>query len=191
MRPLLLASTSPARRALLEQVGLPFSAVAPLVEETLDPAGDPEAQARRLAEAKARAVAAGRPDALVIGADQVLVLEGRVLGKPADEAAARSQLRQMAGRQHALVTAVALVGDGIWLGQERTTLQVRDLTDDEIDAYVATGEWQGCAGGYRLEGRGLALFERIEGDFTNVLGLPVPLLLGELRRRGYPLFRDR
>ena len=188
MRPLVLASTSPARRALLEQVGLRFVAEAPEVAEALDPAGDPVEQARALALAKARAVAARRPDALVIGADQVLVLEGRVLGKPADEVDARAQLARMAGRRHALITAVALVGDGIWQGQEKTTLQVRPLTGGEIDAYVATGEWRGCAGGYRLEGRGLALFERIEGDPTNVLGLPVPLLLGELRRRGHPLF---
>ena len=189
VRPLVLASTSPARRALLQQLGLRFECVAPAVEERLDPTGDPVAQAIRLALEKARAVFARRPDALVVGADQVLVLDGRALGKPADEEEARAQLRSMAGRRHELVTGVAVIGaEGAWQAHERTALQVRALDPAEIDAYVATGEWRGCAGGYRVEGRGLALFERIDGDFTNVLGLPVPLLLGELRRRGVPLF---
>lgn len=189
MRPLVLASTSPARRALLERVGLRFEVAPPGVEERLAPTGDPVDQARRLAFEKARAVAGRRPEATVIGADQVLVLDGRALGKPADEAEARALLRAMAGRTHALVTGVAVVdADAIWQGHEETRLAVRALTAAEIDAYVATGEWRGCAGGYRVEGRGLALFERIDGDWTNVLGLPMPLLLGELRRRGVPLF---
>ncbi len=189
MRPLVLASTSPARRALLEQVGLAFSCEAPGVDEPLDPAADPVAQARDLALRKASAVAARHPDAIVVGADQVLVLAGRALGKPKDEAEARTQLGAMSGRCHALVTGVAVVGGGaLWQGHEETRLQVRPLAPAEIDAYLSTGEWRGCAGGYRVEGRGLALFEKIDGDWTNVLGLPMPLLLGELRRRGVPLF---
>lgn len=189
MHPLVLASTSPARRALLEQVGLPFVAESPGVEEHLDPAADPVAQARDLALRKALAVAARHPDAIVVGADQVLVLEGRALGKPRDEAEARAQLSAMSGATHALVTGVAVVGGGrIWQGDEATRLRVRALEPEEIEAYLSTGEWRGCAGGYRVEGRGLALFESIEGDWTNVLGLPMPLLLGELRRRGVPLF---
>jgi len=189
MADLVLASTSPARRALLEQVGLAFRAEAPGVEERLDPAADPIAQARDLALRKAQAVAQRHPGALVVGADQVLVLGGRALGKPADEAEARAQLRSMGGATHALVTGVAVVGPGgTFQGHEETRLTVRALAAAEIDAYLATGEWRGCAGGYRVEGRGLALFERIDGDWTNVLGLPMPLLLGELRRRGVPLF---
>lgn len=189
MTELVLASTSPARRALLAQVGLRFRAEAPGVDEQLEPAADPVDQARSLALQKARAVAARHPEAIVVGADQVLVLGGRALGKPADEAEARKQLEEMAGGTHALVSGVAVVGTGgTWQGHETTRLAVRALAPHEIDAYLATGEWRGCAGGYRVEGRGLALFERIDGDWTNVLGLPMPLLLGELRRRGVPLF---
>ncbi len=189
MPTLVLASTSPARRALLEQVGLDFRCEAPGVEEQLDPAADPVAQAESLAMQKARAVAERNPGAIVIGADQVLALGGRALGKPADEAEARAQLGEMAGRSHALVSGVAVLGPGgTVVGNEETRLTVRALRPEEIEAYLATGEWQGCAGGYRVEARGLALFERIDGDWTNVLGLPMPLLLGELRRRGVPLF---
>ena len=189
MTELVLASTSPARRALLAQVGLRFRAEAPGGDEHLEPAADPVDQARSLALQKARAVAARHPEAIVVGADQVLVLGGRALGKPADEAEARKQLEEMAGGTHALVSGVAVVGTGgTWQAHETTRLAVRALAPHEIDAYLATGEWRGCAGGYRVEGRGLALFERIDGDWTNVLGLPMPLLLGELRRRGVPLF---
>lgn len=186
---IVLASTSPARRALLEQVGLRFRCEPSAIEEVLDPDAEPAAQARELALRKARAVAARHPDALVIGADQVLSLQGRTLGKPADRDEARRQLAAMSGREHALICGVAVVGPGgTFVADETTRLLVRRLAPEEIEAYLDTGEWEGCAGGYRVEGRGLALFERIEGDYTNVLGLPMPLLLGELRRRGVPLF---
>lgn len=188
--PVVLASTSPARKALLAQVGLTFEAVSPGVEERLDRNASPEGQARSLALQKAEAVAARRPDAIVIGADQVLATAEGAFGKPADAADARGQLARMAGRTHRLISAVAVLAPGLdpWVAHEETRLTVRALLPAEIDAYVATGEWEGCAGGYRVEGRGLALFERIEGDWTNVLGLPMPLLLGRLRELGVDLF---
>lgn len=188
--PVILASTSPARRALLDAVGLPHRAEAPAVDEEVPPGLEPGEVARTLALRKASAVAARHPGAIVVGADQVLELDGRPFGKPADEAEALAGLRRLAGRAHALVTGLAVLAPGAppIVEEERTVLHVRALADDELRRYVATGEWRGCAGGYRVEGRGLALFERIEGDHTNVLGLPVPRLLGHLRRLGVPIF---
>ena len=186
---LVLASTSPARRALLDQTGLPYEAESPDVEERLDPSAPAAAQARALALAKARAVAARHPDAIVVGADQVLVADGLALGKPPDEAAALAQLRRLAGRTHALVTGLAIVAPGRppIVEDEETRITFRALDDSELAAYVATGEWRGCAGSYRLEGRGILLVERVEGDHTNVLGLPLPRLLGHLRALGVKL----
>jgi septum formation protein len=191
MRPLVLASTSSARRALFDQVGLVYEAVSPEVPEPLEKQGDPALQAAAFALAKARAVAASRTDAIVVGADQVLAFSGESWGKPESADAAFEQLSRLAGQTHELVTAVAIVspGEPDFTACERSRLTVRGLSEDEVRAYVATGEWQGCAGGYRLEGRGLALFERIEGDHTNILGLPMPLVLTRLRSLGVPLFR--
>lgn len=188
--PVILASTSPARRSLLASVGLAHEAESPGVDEEV-PAGTPPAEmARALALRKAAAVAARHPDSIVIGADQVLDLDGKPFGKPADEAEALAGLHRLSGRSHDLVTGLALFAPGTapLVEEERTTLHVRALVDDELRRYIDTGEWQGCAGGYRVEGRGLALFERIEGDWTNVLGLPMPRLLGHLRRLGVPIF---
>lgn len=188
---LVLASTSPARRALLAQVGLAFEAEAPGVDEPLDRTGPAAAQVRGLALAKARAVAIRHPDAIVVGADQVLAFEAEVWGKPAHEAEALAQLSRLSGRTHSLVTGLAVIAPDREpiVEHEESRLTVRGLSPAELRAYVATGEWRGCAGGYRLEGRGLALFERLEGDHTNVLGLPMPRLLGHLRALGIPLFR--
>lgn len=190
MREVILASTSPARRALLAAVGLPHGAEGPGVDEDVPPGLPPGEVARTLALRKATAVAARHPDAIVVGADQVLELDGRPFGKPADEGEALAGLRRLSGRAHSLVTGLAVLAPGAApiVEEERTVLHVRALTDDELHRYVSTGEWQGCAGGYRVEGRGLALFERIEGDYTNVLGLPMPRLLGHLRRLGVPIF---
>lgn len=180
--PLVLASTSAARRALLDQLGLAYEAIAPEVPEPLVQHLPAREQARAFALAKARAVAALRPQAVVVGADQVLELDGRSFGKPESEAQAFEQLQMLVGRTHALLTAIAIVAPGRApvVDEEVSHLSVRPLTDAQLRAYVATGEWHGCAGSYRLEGRGLALFERIEGDHTNVLGLPIPRLLGHL-----------
>jgi septum formation protein len=121
----------------------------------------------------------------------VLDLDGEIFGKPADEAAARAVLRRMSGREHWLRTGVALRWEARGLEErfvESTRLRVRDLAPGEIEAYVATGEWRGCAGGYRLEGRGVLLFEAIEGDYFNILGLPLLRVLSCLRLWGLPLF---
>jgi septum formation protein len=192
MHRLVLASTSPARKALLDQVGLAYDAVAPRTAEPLERFADPASQARAFAESKARAVFDRHPEAIVVGADQVLAFEGEAWGKPVDARQAYEQLTRLSGRTHALLTAVCVLapGEAPWCGLAESRLTVRALTEAERRAYVATGEWEGCAGGYRLEGRGLALFELIEGDHTNVLGLPMPLLLTRLRALGVPLFGD-
>lgn len=188
MQPLVLASTSPARQALLRALGLPFLAVAPGVDESLPPGTGVEEAVRLLAERKARAVAALRPEALVLAADQLGELDGRPFGKPANREAARLQLRALSGRTHRLLTGVCLVG----AGKEETVVEEAQLTlftlaDAEVEAYLDTGEWQGCAGSYRVEGRGQALFARIEGDRTCVQGLPMQAVVRLLRGRGIAL----
>jgi septum formation protein len=144
---------------------------------------------RTLALGKARAVARRFPEALVIGADQVAAFNGQVWSKPADEAGAREQLTQLSGHTHELVTGVALVGPGLErLEHERVALTMFPLSDAEIAGYLATREWEGCAGSYRIESRGLALFSRVEGDLNTVRGLPMTLLVRMLREAGVLFF---
>jgi len=185
---LLLASTSPARRALLDGMGIPYTAEAPGVEEDL-PAGTPVDDAvRMLALRKARAVSARHPDALVLGADQLAEVDGRVLGKPGSREEAREQLDSLIGRDHRLVTAVALVGRGDeQLEVDVVTLRFYPVSGEELERYIDTGEWQGCAGGYRIEGRGQALVEGLHGDRTSVQGLPMLPVVRMLRARGFPV----
>ena len=185
---LLLASTSPARRALLDALGVSYALEAPGVEEDV-PAGTPvEAAVRMLALRKARAVAARHPGALVLGADQLAEVEGRALGKPGSRETARAQLGSLLGRSHRLLTAVALVGGGEeQLELDVVTLHFHPVSPDELEKYLDTGEWQGCAGGYRIEGRGQALVDALEGDRTSVQGLPMLPVVRMLRARGFPL----
>ncbi|MEW5743304.1 MAG: Maf family protein [Myxococcota bacterium] len=186
---LLLASTSPARRALMDGLGLPYRAVSPEVDEDV-PEGTPAVHAvALLAERKARAVLAKNPGALVIGADQLVSLEGKTLGKPPDEYAAGKQLRALSGKTHDIYTALCVVGPAFLVNEvDAARLSVVPLTDDDVAGYVATGEWKGCAGGYRVEGRGQALFARIEGDRTAIQGLPMQRVVRVLREAGLKLF---
>lgn len=186
---LILASTSPARRALMDALGLPYRAERPdFVEQTLGET-DPVALARRLALGKAQAVAACNPAAWIIGADQVCAFDGKLWGKPEGRDDARRKLQRLAGRSHTLVTAVALVHAGqARVEHESATLTMFPLDAAELDGYLATGEWEGCAGGYQIEHRGLALFERIEGDLHTIRGLPMTLLVRMLREAGVRFF---
>lgn len=186
-RPLLLASQSPARTALLRAAGIPVEAIAPGVDEARIQAPHPAELARARARAKAEAVASIRPDAWVIGADQVAWLGSEVFGKPTDPEDHRRRLRSLVGRVHMLTTATCLCGpDGLSSWETNTALKFRsDLSEEEIDAYVATGEGSGCAGGYAAEGLGAQLLERVDGDWFNVLGLPVLELVTMLRQRGW------
>jgi nucleoside triphosphate pyrophosphatase len=175
--PLLLASTSPRRRQILEQLGLPFDVVAPRYSETED---DPVAHAL----GKARSVLAeadGRP---VLGCDTEVVCAGRVYGKPADAGGAEEMLESLAGRTHAVVSGLALITPA-WeeVHSEVTRVSFRELTPRDIAGYVASGEWEGRAGAYAIQGRGAALVEQIGGDYLNVVGLPVALLVRLLAER--------
>ena len=188
---LLLASASPARRRLLEQAAIPYGVRVSGVDETTITDPDPARLALRLAEAKAKAVAGGclpgEPWTAVLGCDSLLVVDGEVFGKPADPEEARSRWRRMAGRSGELVTGHCLLrpviptdapeGARFELRAAVTTLvHFAPLDAAAIDAYVATGEPLACAGGFALEGRGGLLVERIEGCFSNVIGLSLPLL---------------
>jgi nucleoside triphosphate pyrophosphatase len=182
--PLLLASTSPQRRAILDQIGIPFDVVAPRYVEHDPPDADPVALVREHAAGKARSVAADAGTRPVLGVDTTVVLDGRVYTKPDGPGGAERMLEELSGRTHAVVSGLCLLTPG-WelLETETTTVAFRTLTPRDLAAYLATGEWEGRAGGYAIQGRGAALVERIEGDYLNVVGLPVALLIRLLAER--------
>jgi septum formation protein len=182
--PLLLASTSPQRRAILQQLGLPFDVVAPRYEEHDPPDADPVELVREHAHGKARSVAADAGDRPVVGVDTAVVLDGRVYGKPGDAGEAEAMLEALAGRTHVVVSGLCVVTPG-WekLLHEETRVTFRSLTARDLAAYVGSGEWEGRAGAYAIQGRGAALVERIEGDYLNVVGLPAARLVALLAER--------
>lgn len=189
--PLLLASTSPTRRLLLEDAGLPVETAAPGIDERALEAGAglaPAALALRLAEAKAASVAALHPDRVVVGADQVLDADGTVLHKPAGLEEARAQLARLAGRTHALHAAVAIAQGGrIESFVETAHLTLRPLDAAQVAAYVALAgadRVRSSVGGYQVEGLGIHLFARIAGAHSTILGLPLLPLLARLRGLG-------
>ncbi|WP_371348293.1 Maf family protein [Ancylobacter sp. IITR112] len=192
--PLLLASKSAARRALLDAARLPFEAMSVEVDERAVEAqavGDgegPAAVALTLARAKALAGAAAYPGRLVIGADQTLALGDDAFHKPADRAAAKAQIARLAGRTHSLHSAVAVAREGavLWAAVESAHLTMRPLTEETIDAYLdaAGAAVLSSVGGYQLEGLGIHLFTRVEGDHSVILGLPLLPLLDFLRSEG-------
>lgn len=181
--PLLLASRSPQRRAILGQLGVPFEVVLPQFDETAGRA-DPEATVRENARGKAHSVAGvadGRP---VLGVDTEVVIGRRVLGKPGNASEAEAMLEALAGRTHEVVSGLCLLTPG-WeeVEHEVTRVSFRQLGARDLAAYVGTGEWEGRAGAYAVQGRGAALVERIEGDYLNVVGLPAVLLVRLLAER--------
>jgi len=184
MTSLILASRSPQRRAILEQLGIPFEVRPADVEEVEQ--GPPEEIAVENARRKAEAVASPG-DALVLGVDTVVALDDQLYGKPSSPEEARATLSALSGRRHQVIGGLCVVGDGRrQAASASTVVEFRTLDDDLIDWYLAIGEWRDRAGGYAIQGRGAALVERIEGDYFNVVGLPVARLLalqpGLLRR---------
>ena len=181
---LLLASTSPQRRAILEELGLPFEVVAPRYEERDDDGLAPAELVRAHAAGKARSAVGEAAGRVVLGVDTAVVVDGRVLGKPTDGREAGEMLALLSGRAHEVVSGLCLLGAG-WeaVEHEETRVEFRRLSQEEIDAYVATGEWHGRAGGYAIQSRGAALVERVEGDYLNVVGLPAALLVSLLAER--------
>jgi septum formation protein len=182
--PLLLASTSPQRRAILEQLGLPFEVVAPRYEEHDPPDADPVALVRAHAQGKARSVAGEAGDRPVLGVDTAVVCGGRVYGKADGPEAAAEMLDALSGATHQVVSGLCLLTPA-WeeLEHEVTAVTFRPLTARDIGAYVTSGDWQNRAGAYAIQGLGAALVERIEGDYLNVVGLPAALLIRLLADR--------
>jgi septum formation protein len=182
--PILLASTSPQRRLILEQLGIPFDVVAPDYVEHDPPDADVVELVREHARGKARSVVAqadGRP---VLGVDTAVWLDGRLLAKPADATEAEEMLEALAGKTHVVVSGLCLVTPG-WevVEHESTSVTFRVLTPRELAHHLAHGEWEGRAGAYAIQGRGASLVERIEGDYLNVVGLPGALLVRLLAER--------
>jgi len=182
--PLLLASTSPQRRSILEQLGVPFEVVAPSYDENDPPDADPVDLVRRHALGKARSAAAEAGDRPVLGVDTIVHLSGRVYGKPESGAEAAEMLDALGGERHEVVSGLALLTPGWELVEHDVTLVTfRPLTARDVAAYVGAGEWEGRAGGYAIQGLGAALVARIEGDYLNVVGLPAALLVRILAER--------
>jgi septum formation protein len=169
-----LASSSPQRREILSKLGLEFEVVVPGVDELTG--GDPDFEVVENARMKARAVEAPL-DGLVIACDTDVVLDGKALGKPADEVEAREYLDRMSGRAHEVLGGLVVLDGGEELsGLERTSVVFKSLSEAEKERYVAFGEWRGRSGGYAIQTLGSTLVERIEGSVSNVVGLPVGLL---------------
>jgi septum formation protein len=170
-----LASSSPQRRELLEKLGVEFKVVVPGVDELSG--GDPEVEVLENARLKARAVQAGN-EATVIACDTDVVLDGNALGKPGDEVEARAYLDRMSGRAHTVLSGlVVLEGGDEHSGLERTSVVFKQLSAEEKERYVRFGEWRGRSGGYAIQTLGSTLVERVEGSISNVVGLPVGLLV--------------
>ncbi len=177
--PLYLASASPRRAALLDQIGVAHQAIPAEVDEAHRAGEAPADYVHRLAIAKAEAgaTAAGLPDpagGLALGADTTIELGGRILGKPADADEVRAWLLALSGRSHDVLSAVAVTdGDRVEARLNRTTVTMRELDPEEIEAYLATGEPEGKAGGYAIQGRAAVFVERLEGSYSAVMGLPL------------------
>lgn len=176
-RQVILASRSPRRAELLTAAGISFEVLAADVDETPQPNETPAAYVERLAIEKARAVFARRPDARVLGADTTVTIDGEILGKPADEADARRMLALLNGRAHDVHTGVALVSTaGVRSAVATTRVWFDTMTDGDISWYVSTGEPVDRAGAYAIQGFASRFISRIEGSYSNVVGLPVALV---------------
>lgn len=196
MKKLVLASASPRRRALLSGLGLKFRVLPSAAPEEVEPGMEPGTLAEELARRKAARVAeqlTEREETLVIGADTIVVLEGKILGKPRDEEEARAMLEALAGRWHEVFTGVAVIDAAsgrVFSTREMTRVKFRSLYPEEIAAYVATGEPLDKAGAYGVQGKGALLVERIDGCYYNVVGLPLVKLKEALAEFGVDLWEE-
>ncbi len=178
---LVLASQSPRRSEILRQAGIPFVLRPADVDETPRPGEEPEAYVERLAEAKARAVPA-HPGEIILGADTTVVVDGQMLGKPADQSDAARMLALLAGRRHEVITGICLKSErGLVRDSAVTSVWFAELAVHEIAEYVASGEPMDKAGGYAIQGLACRFVSRIDGCYWNVVGLPVPLVYRHLR----------
>jgi septum formation protein len=189
MPPLVLASKSPRRRELLLKLGFKFEATTPKVEEKMLEEETPEHFAKRLAVAKAASVPGLKPGSIVLGADTVVVVDKEVLGQPLDNDDARRMLRLLSGREHTVITGVAVHRFGGGYDEDlavTSKVRMRELGEPEIEWYLLTGEPQGKAGAYAVQGAGGALVVEIHGSYSNVVGLPLHQTLDLLKRAGVP-----
>ncbi len=188
MDAIVLASSSPRRRELLSQAGIPFIVVPGGVDEDkVELSGTPGQKAEHLAYLKASDVAKNVEKGLVLGADTLVVCGDEIFGKPADEADARRMLENLSGREHLVITGVALIDAGsgtVQKGFETTKVRFSKLTGQEIQAYINTGEPYGKAGAYAIQGRGALLVESLDGCYFNVVGLPLHRVAGMLKEMG-------
>jgi septum formation protein len=179
--PLVLASRSPQRRAILTQLGLPYRVVEPDYDERALPLR-PSELVEEHSRGKARSVVRASGDGAILGVDTAVVIDDHVLGKPTDADHARTMLERLAGREHVVCSGLTLRTDEREITRHASTVvRFSAWTPAQLDAYVALGEWQGRAGGYAIQGRGAALVESVSGDYANVVGLPVALLVRLLR----------
>ena len=187
---LVLASTSPQRRAILEQLEIPFEVVEPKYVEDDPPGAEPAELVRAHAEGKARSVhGEGR---LTLGVDTAVVLDGRVYGKPTDRGHAGRMLGELSGRAHAVISGVCLLGTAHDVVEHETTqVTFRVLSQQLLGTYLDSGEWEGRAGAYAIQGLGGRLVERIDGDYLNVVGLPGALLVSLLEHHAPHLLASR
>lgn len=184
---LVLASSSPRRQELLRQLGLTFTVDPADLDESVRPLEAPRAYVERLARAKAAAVAARHPGAAVLAADTSVVVDERILGKPADEAEGRAMLELLSGRAHEVLTSVAVQAGGLESMVVSTAVRFRRLSPAEIAWYVATGEGRDKAGGYASQARAGAFITAMDGSSTSVIGLPLAESVAMLERAGVPM----
>jgi septum formation protein len=184
VQPLLLASTSPQRRMILDQLGLPYDVLAPTYAEEDPPKANAVRLVREHARGKARSVAAQAGERPVLGVDTAVSLGGKIFGKPANAAEAERMIEELAGETHVVVSGLCLL-TAAWelVEHDSTRVTFRELTPREIAHHMTHGEWEGRAGGYAIQGRGAAIVEEIEGDYLNVVGLPAALLVRTLAER--------
>lgn len=182
MKKVILASASPRRKELLSVAGVEFDICISNADETVPTGTEPAAAVKMIASKKACAVAQEHPEAVVIGADTVVVCCGKILGKPRDAENAADMLAMLSGKEHQVITGVCIVsGESKKVFHKVSTVKFYDLTAEEIRAYVETGEPMDKAGAYGIQGKGCTLVERIEGDYFNIVGLPVAAVLRELK----------
>lgn len=184
--PLILASASPRRKQLLEQVGLPFISIPSHIEENED-GNNPESHTLILAEKKAKTVFQQSKEQWILGADTIVVIEKEILGKPGDQAEALSMLQRLSGKNHEVITGFCVMNPSGFIAHSEavsTIVEFKNLHRDEIESYVNTGEPFGKAGSYAIQGVGAFLVKGIQGSYTNVVGLPISALISALEKIG-------
>ena len=188
---LVLGSASPRRRELLAQIGVEPDQISPAdIDESPLQRELPRPYARRISLEKAHAVSASE-DALILCADTVVAVGRRILGKPEHADAARTYLSLLSGRRHRVITGVALRwNERVWQRDVVTTVQFKRLSEDEINWYIRSGEWEGKAGGYAIQGKGAAFIPTVQGSYSNVVGLPLAETAGLLSGAGYPVRKE-